>query len=118
MGRLKIIKSWYLDRTAKRSDRGSRYNAVNRILDSENNEYIASSDNFKFSVRNDDTYHEVILGEENRLDLISFHYYSTPLLWWVIAEASNIIDPFDVPVGTILRIPSKQSIYVDKGVEY
>jgi len=46
-----------------------------------------------------------------RLDLISYSAYGTPELWWVIARVNNIQDPLvAVPVGTPLRIPTRQRL--------
>ena len=53
-----------------------------------------------------DTFYTVTLETENRLDMIANSYYDSPRYWWVIALANNIDDPFDVPSGTLLRIPS------------
>lgn len=59
-----------------------------------------------------DSYHEVTPGEEGRLDLISFIYYGTPLLWWVIAEANDIVSPLkDIYAGLVLRIPDQTVIF-------
>ena len=58
----------------------------------------------------------VTLDDENRLDIISNKYYGTPRYWWVIALANEIIDPFDIPIGTYLRIPSLISLYNTGGV--
>lgn len=57
--------------------------------------------------RDDDKFTEVKAGEEGRLDLVALRLYKTDRLWWVIALANNILDPFtDVPVGRTLRYPS------------
>lgn len=58
----------------------------------------------------------VSIAEEGRLDIIANQYYNTPRFWWVIALANNIIDPFDIPVGTTLRIPTIISLYNKGGV--
>ena len=50
------------------------------------------------------TVDEAIAG---RIDLISYRYYRTPELWWVIAEANALFfPPEDLIIGMILRIPS------------
>ena len=54
-------------------------------------------------------------SEENRLDIISNIYYGTPSLYWAIAMANNIIDPMVVVKGTVLRIPSYESLFVTGG---
>lgn len=47
-----------------------------------------------------------------RLDLISFDFYGTPNLWWVIAHVNNIIDPIvDMETGTSLAIPDQARIF-------
>lgn len=94
----------------------SRYRKLNRVVDDSNDEYIEGYEPMTFPKSPDDRYHLVTPKEEDRLDLISHQYYGNPLLYWVIAEASGINDPFIVPAGSTLRIPSKQSLYAYKGV--
>lgn len=54
-----------------------------------------------------DTFRQVVSGEEFRLDLISFSEYGTPDLWWAIALANDIRNPFVKPyIGEFLRIPN------------
>jgi len=47
-----------------------------------------------------------IVSRPARLDLIAEQAYRDPQLFWIIAAANEIEDPFNVPEGTILRIPS------------
>jgi len=54
----------------------------------------------------DDLYTKVRAGEEGRLDLIALRVYRLEGLWWVIAFANDIIDPFEeVTVERVLRYP-------------
>ena len=64
-----------------------------------------------------DIYLEVDGNFVNRLDKVAFHYYNNVQLWWVIAQASGIRNPFNVPVGTILRIPPYETLFKLKGIE-
>lgn len=58
-----------------------------------------------------DIYIEFNSNYNGRLDLVSYDYYKTSRLWWVIAVANNIQNPFEkIEVGKILRIPSLHSI--------
>ena len=57
-----------------------------------------------------DVYYTVVLETENRLDIIANEYYDSPRYWWVIALANEIMDPFDIPMGTVLRIPPVSSV--------
>lgn len=61
------------------------------------------------------TYHTVELREENRLDVIADQEYGDKRLYWVIAMANNIIDPFDVKQGTVLKIPQIATISMKGG---
>ena len=64
----------------------------------------------------DDAYETVTLETENRLDIIAYKYYGSPRYWWVIALANYIIDPFDIPAGSVLRIPPLLSLYKSGGI--
>lgn len=60
----------------------------------------------------EDKYHTVVQGEELRLDLLSYAYYRTPELWYVIAIVNDLVSVFDdVKIGDVLRIPSLSTIY-------
>jgi len=49
------------------------------------------------------TVHRVVHGET--LDRIAAHHYADPFNWRLIAEANDVIDPFDVKPGSLLAIP-------------
>jgi hypothetical protein len=54
----------------------------------------------------------VTVGEEGRLDILAMNIYKSSALWWVIALANNIQNPFEEPrAGDRIRIPSIQRIY-------
>ena len=63
----------------------------------------------------DDIYYTVPKKLENRLDTISYNFYGNVDLWWVIALASNIKYPLEVPKGTVLRIPPLQTLFFVRG---
>ena len=46
-----------------------------------------------------------ILQEGERLDMIAGQLYGDGRLWWIIAAASGIGWPLQVPPGTLLTIP-------------
>lgn len=48
-----------------------------------------------------------------KLGLIAHEFYSDARLWWVIADASDIIDPFDIAAGTELRIPDLSRVQAE-----
>lgn len=50
------------------------------------------------------TEHTVVSGE--RLDQLGYKYYRRSSMWWVILDHNpELKDIFDIPAGTILRIP-------------
>ena len=50
-------------------------------------------------------YHE--WKETDRLDVLAQTYLGSPSLWWQIMDINpEIIDPFNIPYGTQLRIPN------------
>lgn len=59
----------------------------------------------------DDTYFAVVGKYIDRLDLIAHKFYQDSKLWWVIAKANNIENPWDIPIDTILRIPATATLY-------
>lgn len=61
------------------------------------------------------TFHSVTLREENRLDIIADEEYGDKRLYWVIAMANNIIDPFNVKQGTVLKIPQIATVSMKGG---
>lgn len=87
------------------ADDTSRYKNDDRIVYDTGEEIIETADRRKFPRDERDRFYKVESGFEDRLDLISFKFYGSSDYWWVIASASNIEDPFDVKVGTVLRIP-------------
>lgn len=68
------------------------------------------------SYRDTDIYITVDSTYINRLDLVAFDFYGSVNLWYIIAMSSNISNPLDVPLGTILRIPTLSSLYLTKGI--
>lgn len=94
----------------------SRYKKTDILKDSEGVEFLESWRNIKISLNENDRFHQVGPGEKNRIDIIAYNYYDNTTLWWVIALANNIDNPFELKVGEVLRIPTLNSLYGFKGV--
>lgn len=94
----------------------SRYKNLRTIINDDGNVYHESWFQKTIDYSAEDIYHVVTMVDCNRLDIIANRYYNSPRYWWVIAIANYIIDPFDVPVGTTLRIPPLVSLYNKGGV--
>ena len=112
----KFIPLEYLDRVKYKNV--CRYKNLRTIRDEETKKVHHESWNQKFipESKNEDTYVTVTNKTKDRLDIIAYNKYGSPRYWWVIAMANYIIDPFDVPVGTYLRIPPLLSVYKSGGV--
>lgn len=99
-------------------DYSDRYKNCNIIKDKETGETLLSLREMQpVPITVNDQYHKLESHEVGRLDILAHRYYKNPLLWWVIAQANNIYDPFVLlPAGTLLRIPSIESLYGTKGI--
>lgn len=93
--------------------RSNRYRKCHVYADTETKEYVLSTRPIEEIPKSvDDSFHTVTSYEAYRLDLIAYNYYQNALLWWVIAQANNIKDPFnDVTAGMVLRIPNLNTLY-------
>jgi hypothetical protein len=44
--------------------------------------------------------------ENDRIDAVAYSLLGDPQFWWMIMDFNpEVIDPFNIPVGTVLRIP-------------
>lgn len=93
----------------------SRYGKYRQIVD-DLNSYVETFNQSLIQPSDDDKFHTVLKEQENRLDIIANVYYSDPSFFWVIALANELVDPFVVKAGSILRIPSITSLYTIGGV--
>lgn len=100
------------------NDHSNRYRGLRIITDLETNtKFLETYERKEIPVNSDDYYHTVKSHEEGRLDLIAHQYYQNALLWWVIASANNITNPFLYPkTGDIIRIPSLRTLYGNGGI--
>lgn len=99
-------------------DRSNRYKDCKVLTDIDEGITLLSTREIKdIPSSPNDKYHRVKSHESQRLDLIAHTYYKNPLLWWVIAQANEIYDPFTyIEPGTIIRIPSIETLYGNRGI--
>ena len=100
----------------KSHHRNSRYKNLYRFIDRNGKRVIETYEKLYIKPHSSDLFHEVKSGEENFLDLIAYTYYKNEGLWWVIAEANQLINPLYVPAGTVLRVPSVANLRGYEGV--
>lgn len=57
----------------------------------------------------DESFSSYIVLESDSWPTISYKFYNTVELWWLICKFNNIKDPFEFPeAGTVIKIPSEQ----------
>lgn len=105
--------SYYEEVVVKDRRRSNRYRKCPVYADKETGEYVLGTrDVTDIPKSTYDSYHKVNAYEACRLDLIAYKYYNNQLLWWIIAQANDIHDPFnDVVPGMVLRIPNLTTLY-------
>lgn len=57
-----------------------------------------------------DRYYTV--GDMEEIDMIAYEGYNNSKLWWVIADANNILFPFQLDRGTTLLIPDEDQVQI------
>lgn len=90
----------------------SRYNHIRLLLNANS---IPVQETWEFSeiTENErDMYFEVTAEYAHRPDLISRYFYGTDKLYWVIAFANFLSEPFaQTTVGLKLRIPDRDTVF-------
>ena len=56
------------------------------------------------------------LAQKNRIDKIALLYYRDSSMYWVICYENRIKNPLILEAGTILRIPTSNSLYRYNGI--
>lgn len=87
----------------------SRYKNTSLIVDRDN-EYFDLRQPIDVMERPDDIFHTVQEGD--RIDILAKKYLGNKKYWWVIADYNNLEFPLDLEVGTVLRIPSIQTLHM------
>ena len=102
----------------RRYDYESRYGKYRQIT-VDRDTYTETFNQTIIPKSDEDRFHIVSPNQINRPDIIAQIYYNDPTWYWVILLANDIVDPFTIDAGTILRIPPISSLYNDNGpLEY
>lgn len=90
----------------------SRYNKIRLLLNDDNIPVQETWDALDIPELPQDRLFKVTREVAHRPDLISLDYYGTEKLYWVIAYANKLTDPFaETIVGLQLRIPDRENIF-------
>lgn len=61
---------------------------------------------------NESYFHYYTVEEDDWFDNISYKFYKTPNLWWVVATFNNITNPFEgLVAGQIIRVLNFNNVY-------
>ena len=52
----------------------------------------------------------LILSEALALDLLALHETGDERDWWILPLANDLLDVFNLPLGTVVSLPSKEKI--------
>ena len=112
------MSEFYTELRNSSRDRADRYKDCKILEDTSTGETLLANREIKdIPYNTSDTYHRVQSNEVCRFDILAHKYYKNPLLWWVIAQANDIYNPFeDIPPGTLLRIPCMETLYGNNGI--
>lgn len=92
----------------------SRYKNTNIYAGSDGQYYYGIWKAPTIDAQPPDIYHTIEVGENLRLDALAYKYYGNYQLWWVLATANDILDPFtELTVGDTIRIPYLPYIFSD-----
>lgn len=93
------------------SNSSSRYQGLRIFLDDNNNPVLESIYFLEVEDDTDDVFVKVPMEFQFRPDLIADKVYGNELLYWIVAVASNMIDPIaETYIGMKLRLPSNRKI--------
>lgn len=111
-------REYYKEVKNPSKNKTDRYKECKVLEDIETGELLLSMrEDIIVPPNSNDTYHRIKEHEICRLDILAHKYYQNPLLWWVIAQANDIYDPIkEISPGTLLRIPSIESLYGNNGI--
>lgn len=113
-----MMKEFYTSTKNKSKNSSDRYKECPVLEDIETGDVLlATREQVEIPNHPNDIYHRIKSHEVTRLDILAHEYYKNPLLWWIIAQANDIYDPFiSLEPGTILRIPAIESLYGNNGI--
>jgi len=52
----------------------------------------------------EDKYHTIT--EEDTWDILAFKFYGDSKYWWILVDANDIFNPFEMVVGEVIVIPN------------
>lgn len=89
----------------------SRYRNTTRLTEGLNT-YLGLRQSTFYVLRGSDVFYDV--EPNDNLQKISYRFFGSAELWWVVADFNDIFDPFDALVpGSTLRLPSPSRLWME-----
>ena len=80
------------------------YQATGFTVNYKEGDRSSQRERINFLVSADDKLHTII--DDDNLTQLAYRYYGDPILWYIIADANDIENPFELTTGGTLQIPS------------
>ena len=95
---------------------GSRLNVYNILFETRDNTYFLNLfRNFavRDNVKENNVYFNIYIAEEEDWwDNISYKYYDTERLWWLVCEMNDIVNPYeDMVAGQQIKVLKEGYLY-------
>jgi hypothetical protein len=110
----RIDKTFY-EETGTRLSNVSYLKLFNLLQDTDKTKYLNIWRSFEL---NEDVTDETVfylsyeVSDDDWWDNISYYYYETPFLWWIIALMNDVQNPFEeLEAGTNIKILREQYLY-------
>jgi len=96
----------------------SRYDKKDQLLLKDGNLVIRNMRKSDLLIRSNSTdiEYKVEAKDEYRPDLLAYKFYGDPRLAWVILDANDLRDIFELKAGMVIVVPSIINLYSSGGV--
>ncbi len=109
----KITDKTYREITDQKLLTSSRLNLYNTLKDGDL--YVSNifkHIDFTDEIKNNNDYFNLYVSEDEWWDNISYKFYNTPLLWYIICFFNDIVNPYEeIVIGQQVKILKKSYLY-------
>ncbi len=114
--KISIEDKTFREITSQRLPTSSRLNLYNILKDTENDVYFGNI--FRFfeitsDIKNNNSYFDIYIAlEDEWWDNISYTFYDTPQLWYLVCSMNDIINPYEeLEPGQQIKVLKREYLY-------
>jgi len=116
MATVKVLDETFYEAAGRRLNNISQLRLMNILQDREDSikfMNIFRSYSINTSIESKTVFYDMYsVDNDDWWDTISYKFYDTPLLWWIVAIMNNVVNPFEELVeGTEIKILRKEYLY-------